>query len=222
MIEILKKTADLLFIYKPAGIPSQKDTSGDDDAMTLASRELVACGESGALWLVHRLDRTVGGVIVFARTKHAAAELSRMISGDEVEKSYLAVTENSVPDGILSDYLYHDKRAGRAIVTNPDKKDAKYAELSLDNLSSVSGLRLVRVKLKTGRFHQIRAQLSSRGASIVGDGKYGSPNHRTRTPALFAYKLSLTYKNQTYNITRIPDTREYPWSYFTTDLEKIQ
>ena len=222
MIEILKKTPELLFIYKPAGIPSQKDISGDDDAMTLASRELVSCGEGGELWLVHRLDRTVGGVLVFARTKQAARELSRMISGDEVEKSYLAVTENTVKDGIISDYLYHDKRAGRAIVVSPDKRDAKYAELSLDSLSSDGGLYLIRVKLKTGRFHQIRAQLSSRGAAIVGDSKYGSSNHRTRTPALFAYKLSLIYKNVTYNISRLPDTQDYPWSYFTSDLEKIQ
>lgn len=222
MIEILKKTKDLLFIYKPSGIPSQKDPSGDDDALTLASRALFSLGESGELWLIHRLDRTVGGILVFARNKSCASELSRMVSGNEIEKSYLAVTEGFIEDGVLTDYLYHDKRAGRALISSPERKDAKFAELALENIADKGGRYLVGIRLTTGRFHQIRAQLSSRGAAIVGDGKYGSRDFSTRTPALFAYKLSLSYQGEEYTVTRLPDTSNYPWSNFATDLETLK
>ncbi len=222
MIEILKKTKDLLFIYKPSGVPSQKDPSGDDDAMTLASSEVRLLGDASELWLVHRLDRTVGGVLVFARNKHAAAELSRMVSGNEIEKSYLAVTAGYIEDGNLCDYLYHDKRAGRALISTPERKDSKYAELTLKNIAEFNGRYLVGIKLKTGRFHQIRAQLSSRGAAIVGDGKYGSRDYGTRTPALFAYRLSLLFKGKTYTVTKLPEVSEYPWSNFKTHLERLQ
>ena len=221
MIEILKKTKDLLFVYKPAGIPSQKDLTGDEDALTLASCELELLGESGALWLVHRLDRTVGGVLVFARNKKAAAELSAMIAENRIEKSYLAVTEGYIEDANLCDYLYHDKRAGRAIISTPERKDSKFAELSFENISENNGRYLVRVRLKTGRFHQIRAQLSSRGAAIVGDKKYGSRDHGTRMPALFAYSLSFSYKGEYYSVTKLPDDTIYPWSNFRTQMERL-
>ncbi len=222
MIEILKNTKDLLFIYKPSGIPSQKDLSGDDDAMTLASSELRLLGEPSELWLVHRLDRTVGGILVFARNKQAAAELSRMVSGNEIEKSYLAVTEGYIENDNLYDYLYHDKRAGRALISTPERKDSKFAELALENIAEYNERYLVRVRLKTGRFHQIRAQLSSRGAAIVGDSKYGSRDYGTRMPALFAYRLSLSFKGEIYTVTKLPEASNYPWSNFKTHMERLQ
>ena len=217
MIDVLYKTKDLIVIRKPAGIPAQSDTTGDDDAMSMTSRMLSEQGESADLWLVHRLDRVVGGLIVFARSRECASELSSLVSGSGMEKEYIAVVEGRAEGGVLCDWLYKDSKKGKAFVVN-ERQAAKKAELEYTPLAFLQTERgtftLVRIKLHTGRFHQIRAQFSSRGNSIVGDGKYGSHDNKSKFPALFATRLAFLMKKDIIEVKALPDFTEYPWSLF--------
>ena len=221
MIEIICKTSDYVVIYKPAGISSQADPSGDKDAMTLLAEALAGMGESNKLYLIHRLDRVVGGLLVYARTAAAAAALSASVSDRRMEKEYFAVCEGYAEGGIMRDYLYKDAALGKAFVSQRPRAGVKEAELEYGLEDSVSVgdriLSLVRVRLRTGRFHQIRAQFSSRKMPLVGDKKYGSRDFSRRTPALFATHLAFDYKGKRAEFSRIPDLNEYPWSLFAAE-----
>ena len=224
MIEILLKNKNLVLIYKPPGIAVQKDTSGDDDAMTLTSRELDALGEQSALWLVHRLDRVVGGLVVFARNKFAAAYLSELVSADGMQKEYLAVVEGRAEGGEMRDYIYKDSASGKAFVVKNGRKGAKEALLEYIPISTVETERgertLVRIKLHTGRFHQIRVQFASRKMPLVGDGKYGSKDNGAKMPSLFSTRLAFKTKNERIDVSRLPNTDAYPWSLFDGECYK--
>ena len=113
MIEIIYQNKDFIVVNKPPLVPSQSDLTGDSDAMTLASEMLKSLGENGKLWLIHRLDRVVGGLLVFARNPKSAAELSRLVRDNELYKGYLAVVEGEAPGGELVDFLYKDSRICR-------------------------------------------------------------------------------------------------------------
>ena len=218
MIEVLYKNKDFVVIYKPQGVPSQSDASGSDDAMSAASRALEELGEHSKLWLIHRLDRVVGGVLVFARNKGAAARLSELVGGGGMEKEYLAVVHGDAPGGSLVDYIYKDAKQAKAFVVKEGKRGAKRAELEYLPIQRCehdgSVYTLVKIKLHTGRFHQIRVQLSSRGMPIVGDGKYGSHNNRAKLPALFSSALGFDFGKERFNFTKKPDIDTYPWSIF--------
>ena len=221
-MEIIYKDKNIVAVLKDAGIPSQSDLTGDEDAMTITARMLSELGESSDLWLVHRLDRTVGGVLVFARTKQSAAALSLLVSDNGMEKEYLAIVEGRAEGGELRDYLYKDARLGKAFVVDKARKGVKEAVLEYRPLAFFEderGVRtLIRVMLHTGRFHQIRVQLASRGHSLVGDGKYGNRDNKAKMPALFATRLSFEYKNKTCEYTTLPDLTAYPWSIFREEL----
>ncbi len=219
MPRIIYKSKNAVVIVKPVGMPSQSDPTGDKDAMTATSEKLALMGEPDALWLVHRLDRTVGGVMAFARTKTAAAILTRAITEGKFEKEYFAVIEGRGEGGTLRDYIYKDALKSRAIITkDAEKRSAKLAELEYTPLATFTtekGERtLVQVKLITGRFHQIRVQFSQRGLPLVGDGKYGSTDKGSRTPALFSHSLSTAEICGGKKITATPPLNEYPWSLF--------
>ncbi len=217
-MEILYKDKNLIAINKPAGMPVQPDPTSDKDALTLMGEMLSEMGENSALWLVHRLDRVVGGTVVFARNKRTAAALSELFSSQNTEKEYLAVVEGRAEGGVLIDYLYKDAAKGKAFVVDRKRAGVKEAKLEYTPLSSVECERgtytLVRVRLHTGRFHQIRAQLSHRGTSIVGDGKYGSHDNRAKMPALFSSRLAFSALGRDYDIKKSPDKESYPWSLF--------
>ena len=218
MIKLLYKDKNLVAVCKPAGMPSQKDITQDADAMSATAEELSSLGENSELWLVHRLDRVVGGVLVFARNKNAAAALSELVGGRGMKKEYFAVVEGEAPGGSLVDYLYKDARAGKAFSVKEGKRGAKRAELEYFPLATAKKERgvytLVRVKLHTGRFHQIRVQFATRGMSIVGDGKYGSHDNRAKMPSLFSSSVGFNFENKTLNIKEMPDITLYPWSLF--------
>ena len=226
MTEIVYKSKNAVVAYKPAGIPSQPDPSGDSDAMTLTSQALGELGESTLLYPINRLDRVVSGLIVFARNKKSAAALSALASGEGMGKTYLAVIEGEISDGVLRDCLYKDARIGKAFVVDRKRAGVKEAVLEAETLDTVTvegGVRsLVKIKLHTGRFHQIRAQLSSRGASIVGDGKYGSRDKGARMPALAAVSLSFTLEGEKIEAVRLPDLNSYPWSLFAKEKYDIK
>lgn len=222
MPKIIYKDSECAVIIKPVGMPSQPDPSGDPDAMSVTSELLEAAGEGRELWLVHRLDRAVGGLMVFARTKRAAARLSEAAADGTLGKSYYAVTEGRAEGGEMRDLLFKDSKTSKAYVVDRERKGAKLAVLEyavLDVKETDKGARtLVKVHLKTGRFHQIRAQFASRGLSLVGDGKYGGRDKGTRVPALFSCELSTVLISRGKTVSARPDTSIYPWSLF--DEEK--
>lgn len=199
-------------------MPVQPDPTGDTDALTLCGQILSDMGEDSALWLVHRLDRVVGGTVVFARNKRTAAALSELFSSQSTEKEYLAVVEGVAEGGELVDYLYKDAAKGKAFVVERKRAGVKEAKLEYTPIAAAETERgtytLVRVMLHTGRFHQIRAQLSHRANPIVGDGKYGSHDNRAKMPALFSSRLSFSALGRDYNIKTTPDKTSYPWSLF--------
>lgn len=213
-IEILYKSKNFIVINKPKGIPSQPDLSGDANALSLAEQMLRSSGEESGLFLVHRLDRVVGGVLAFARNKKAAAEVSAILNTDLFVKEYIAVVEGHTDGGSFKDFIYKDKANSKALVCDKQRSGAKLAELSCLPIESADGKTLVKVRLTTGRFHQIRAQLSSRGNAIIGDGKYGSRDSRAHMPALFAKRIAFSALGEKIDVTALPDIREYPWSEF--------
>ncbi len=221
MPEILYKSKNFIVINKPAGIPSQKDQSGDTDAMTLTSSALNVLDEPSELFLIHRLDRPVGGLLVFARNKRAAAEISSILTTEKFEKHYYAIIEGEAAGGTLTDYIYKDAPSSKAYVKPRASGNAKYAELSYAPLASNAGQTLVSVSLRTGRFHQIRVQFSSRAMPLVGDGKYGSRDSKAHAPALFACGLEFSCLGEHVKVSVLPDIDKYPWSEFSKDSYMI-
>ena len=216
-IEIIYLDENVIAVNKPVGMPSQSDPSGDTDAMSAASVQLSEMGEDGMLYLVHRLDRTVGGILVFARNKKSAAALSALVSGEGMGKKYLAVCHGKAEEGEYRDYLYRDSALGKAFVVKSARRGAKEAILNLSVMEEAEDMTLVRVTLKTGRFHQIRVQLASRGHSLVGDKKYGSRDQKRRTPCLFSYHLLFELFGKKISLFASPDIDEYPWSRFAIE-----
>ena len=218
MIEILYKSRALIAIYKPHGIPSQPDPSGDADAMTLTREALAKAGEPDALWLIHRLDRVVGGIMIFARSKKYAAALTDMLKERVITKEYYAVLDGATPGGKFEDYIYKDARAGKAFIVERERSGVKRASLTcipLAERTTDRGVKtLVKISLDTGRFHQIRSQTSHRSTPVTGDGKYGSHDNRAKHIALVASHINLSVLAEKLDITRLPDLKEYPWSLF--------
>ena len=219
MVDILYKNKDVVIINKPFGIPSEKDPTGDADALSLTGEHLSAIGEPDSLYLVHRLDRVTSGIIAFARNKGAAAELSELFRDHNLTKRYLVVCDGATDEsGELSDLLFRDSKIGRAFVVERERVGVKKALLSYRRLAEseadVGVKSLLVVTLKTGRFHQIRAQLSHRGTPVTGDGKYGSKDKGTRRIALHSAFLSLPMKRGRIDASSLPDMSSYPWSLF--------
>ena len=225
MIEIVEKNKDYVVIYKPAGIPSQPDPTGDKDAMTICSQILQSFGEDKTLYLIHRLDRVVGGLIVLARNKKSAATLSALVAEHKLNKEYFAVVSGRADGGVMRDFLYKDATLGRAYVTDRKRSGVKEAELEYRVLDTVcqdnNEISLVKITLKTGRFHQIRAQFSSRKMPLIGDKKYGSRDFKSKFPALFATELSFTVNNKERAFSKLPDLTQYPWSLFEKEKYEL-
>ena len=220
-MEILYKSKNAVVIYKEAGVPSQSDPSGDPDAMTLTSEHLRSLGENPNLWLIHRLDRVVSGLLVFARNKKYAAILSEYVKDRLLTKEYYAVVDGETVDATLENLIYRDPRAGKAFIVDKERKDVKRARLSYVTLATADTEKgkktLVYVTLDTGRFHQIRAQLSYTGHPITGDGKYGSHDNKAKKIALMASHLAVELPDEKIDVSRRPDLESYPWSLFSAD-----
>ena len=181
----------LLVCEKPVGVLSEPGNG--KNLPDMASEWLRERGERDEVRTVHRLDRAVGGLTVLARTQAAAASLIDQIAARTAEKEYLAVLRG-VPErdeAVLEDLLFHDSRTNKTFVVTRPRKGVREAKLSyrvLDRADSETGpLTLVRVRLHTGRTHQIRAQFSHRGLPLLGDIRYGSK--AAHGPALFACRL---------------------------------
>lgn len=228
MSEIVAKSEDALIVYKPSGILSENDPNDSANIFKMTADTLASLGEKSMLFAVHRLDRAVGGLLIIARNKKSAAELSELAAREKIDKEYLAVIEG-VPDkasGTFSDMLTRDKILGKAVLVKAGAKDAKEAELNYELVATKEGkkgvISLVKIRLKTGRFHQIRAQFSIRGMSLVGDKKYGSRDGYAKTPSLFCHNLSVNLFGSRLEGFKLPPCDEYPWSVFAENLEELE
>lgn len=186
----------LLVIEKKAGQLTQADRTGDTDLlMTWREYIKIRFNKPGNVYLglVHRLDRPVSGVMVFARTSKAAARLAEQFRTQKIEKKYLALVEGRPGlSGTMEDYLL--KKGGRVKRAASEKQGAKKARLSFRTLAESGGKSLVEIDLETGRSHQIRVQFSSRGFPLVGDVKYGaSTEFDGKNLALHAFSLSFDH-----------------------------
>lgn len=188
--DILYEDNHLLVIYKYAGVLSQEDNSKDPDLVNLLKaylKEKYSKPGNVYLGLVHRLDRMTEGVMVFAKTSKAAARLSNAFKNDEVEKSYLAICHNNFKDkkGVLvNNILKVDKMA-------TESKKGKKAELSYEIIQEDKDLALVKINLKTGRYNQIRFQMSKNATPVYADHKYGKAE--SGDLALASYSISFIH-----------------------------
>ncbi len=192
MVEILFENRDIVAFIKPAGMLSQKSESGE--ASVLEELNVYACGK-WECYPVHRLDRTTGGVMLCAKNSKAAAVLSEGFASGEIKKEYLACVHGKPEDeGILENFLFFDRRLNKSFVVKETKKGAKNACLRYERLCTVphpaGETSLMKIKLYTGRTHQIRIQMSNAGHPLLGDGKYGGRDNRAQC-ALWSHKITV-------------------------------
>lgn len=192
-MEILYSDADLAVCIKPVGMNSEAD-------MPTALKEALG----GEFFTVHRLDQNVGGVMVYARNKEAAAELSRAIQSGEMVKEYFAIVHGATPDsGLLEDLLWKDSSKNKVFVVKRERKGVKKAILEYKTLHQ-DETSLVHIRLHTGRSHQIRVQFASRGFPLLGDHKYGARDGFS-APYLFSCKLTFPFKGKALTFEATPD-----------------
>ena len=217
MMNVLYEDNHLLCVEKPANVPVCEDESRDYDLLSMAKdyiREKYS--KPGNVWLglVHRLDRPVGGVVVFARTSKAASRLSESVRTHKLGKEYYAVLDGVMdqPEGTLTDYLKKNPKTNMTSVCNA--AEGKKSTLHYQVVAVRSRRTLVRVRLETGRSHQIRVQFASRGLPLVNDQRYHP--HPSRGPiALYACRLLIPHpvKDEVINVYHAPPACD-PWLMF--------
>jgi len=219
-VKILYEDDYLMICEKPVGVSSQASESGED-MLTLLEAYRRAKGDDGYVGLVHRLDTATGGVIVYSKSKELTGKLCEAIQSAEHIKEYLAIVEGRPTEdsGEFCDLLYHDKRKNKSFVVDKKRSGVKEARATYELVDSraLEGGRvvsLVKVRLITGRTHQIRVQLASRKMQILGDGKYGSRDNRASL-ALWAHKIEIIHPKtrKTVGAKSLPP-HEYPWNLF--------
>lgn len=229
-MELLYTDARIVVCLKPAGVLSTDEPGGMPELLRRALGE----PETGCVRTVHRLDRPVGGVMVFARSRMADSLLSRQVQAHTFEKDYLAVLEG-VPaqaSGVLEDQLRRDTAARRTCVADAPGPDTRPARLSYRVLGEEDGRALVLIRLETGRTHQIRAQFRHAGCPLLGDGKYGREKdnraYGEKGQALCSWRLrfvfdtpagALEYLNGKSFRTKTP---EFVEKYFPTFAERMK
>ena len=208
-MELIYQDKDIIVCVKPPRVLSTDEPGGVPDLV----RE--ALGDPSAnVRTVHRLDRTVSGLMVLARRSKAASELSRQIREGEFEKEYVAVVHGYLPmeRDELRDLLYRNKQERKTYIVSETGKDVQEAVLDYQVLSRTETMTRVRIRLHTGRTHQIRAQFSGRGYPLVGDRKYGTVSSDCEI-ALWSYRLAFKhpYNGKPMEFILEPP-KDYPWS----------
>lgn len=219
-MNIVYNDDNLVLVEKPVGLSSQEVSGGDSLPKRLA--------ESGLpVKPIHRLDRDTGGIMVYARTQKDAAKLSTMIGQhDRFVKEYLAVVTGkpTEDEGTLEDLLYHDVRKNKSFVVKRMRKGVRLARLSYTLLGTITvaegTFSLVRVRLHTGRTHQIRVQFASRGLPLAGDCRYGG--YRGVCMGLWSHSLSFPHPTtgQVVFGTSEPPWSQPPWRWFAEDCKR--
>lgn len=225
-IKIIYEDNHLLVAIKPQNIPVQEDESKDKDLLTMLKEYLVEkYNKPGKayLGLVHRLDRPTGGVMVFAKTSKAAERLCEQIKTGEFEKTYLTVVDGEprIKTDRLTHYLKKDEKTNTVKVCPALESGAKLAVLDYKVLETKEDLSLIKVKLHTGRSHQIRVQMKTLGTPVYSDLKYGK-SKETKAPtkmALWAVDLKFTHPTtkERMSFRVYPPQTEMPWGRFNLD-----
>ena len=183
-MDILYSDRDLAVCIKPVGLDSEAEVPAE-----------LKKALGGEIFPIHRLDKNVGGVMVFARTKQAAAALSKAVQEGHMIKEYVAMVHGTPPEtGDWEDFLFKDSRKNKVFAVKKERKGVKYARLEFHRLSE-GETSLVHIRLHTGRSHQIRVQFSSRGFPLVGDHKYGSRDEKLE-PMLFSCRITFPWKGE--------------------------
>lgn len=212
-LKILYEDNHIIVAVKPPNVPSQADKTEDADMLTIIKEYLKEkYNKPGNVYLglVHRLDRPVGGVMVFAKTSKAASRLSQQVREKIFKKEYLAIVDGKIENktGTLENYLLKNEKTNTSKVVPEGTKNSKYAKLDYEVLkyNEEINLSLLKIILHTGRHHQIRLQLSNFGHSICGDQKYGTRG-RGKQVSLWAYKLTIKHPitKEEMTFTALPD-----------------
>ena len=219
MVKVIYEDNHLLIVEKPINILSQADNTNDIDMVSILKKYLKEkYNKPGNVFigLIHRLDRPVGGVMVFAKTSKCASRLSEQVRNKTMKKTYKAVIHKVMDkkEDTLKDYLYKDKKTNTVSVVSKNHKEAKEAILSYKTINKNKEFSLVEIDLKTGRPHQIRVQFSSRNHPLYGDQRYGKSKVGEQI-ALWSSKLEIihpTTKEKLVFISEVPNT--YPWNLF--------
>lgn len=221
-MEIFYQDRDIIVCRKEAGVLSQGAPGGGDDMVSFLSARLHGAGERDEVHPVHRLDRNVGGVMVFARSGAMAGKLTGLMANNGFGKEYLAVLRGhpEEDEGVLKDLLFKDSAKNKSFVVQRMRKGVKEASLEYRVLGKTAEHTLVRVQLHTGRTHQIRVQFSSRRLPLLGDGKYGAPDNRCDI-ALFACCLAFRHPRTGKELAffTLPEEKAFPWSEFELPKE---
>ena len=222
MVKVIYEDNHLLVVEKPVNILSQGDDTNDKDMVNLLKnyvKEKYNKPGNVFIGLVHRLDRPVGGVMVFAKTSKAASRLSEQVRNKSFKKTYRAVIHGTMnkKEDTLKDYLYKNKKTNMVSVVNKNHKEAKNAELDYETLQSKNNFSLVQIDLKTGRPHQIRVQFASRKHPLFGDQRYGQDVNKVgQHKALWSYKIEITHPTTKEKMEFICEPpKEYPWDLFS-------
>lgn len=195
-MEILHMDREIVVCIKPVGMDSEHEVPA-------ALKEKLG----GEIFPIHRLDQNVGGVMVFARTKQAAARLSKAVQEGQMAKEYVAMVHGTPPEtGDWEDFLFKDSRKNKVFAVKKERKGVKYARLEFKRLTS-GDTSLVHIRLHTGRSHQIRVQFSSRGFPLVGDHKYGSRDEKT-APMLYSCRITFPFGGKTVSFESLPSWAE--------------
>ena len=216
-INIIFEDNHIIVVEKPINIPVCKDSSLDLDLLTMIKSYLKdKYNKPGNVYLglVHRLDRPVGGIMVFAKTSKAASRLSKQVLEHYFKKTYVLVCEGKIDDrGEMIDYLAKNSKTNTSYVTN--KVNGKIAKLKYKRLGYVNNYSLVEVYLETGRSHQIRVQFSSRGYPLVGDARY-NPNSDNKTSiALFSKRIEFYHPTTKELLSfELDIPKRYPFNIF--------
>lgn len=221
MIKILYSDKFILGVEKPCGVLCESADASEESILTLAAQqEKLPC-----LFPIHRLDRNVSGIMLIAKNKTAAGKFSALVSERSVDKEYLSIVHGKPEEesGIYRDLLFKDSLSNKSYVTDKMRKGVKDASLEYRVLATSESedgvLSLVRIKLHTGRTHQIRVQFSSRQTPLFGDGKYGSHTNRGEI-GLFSARISFVhpFTKRKIDIKHLPASEKYPWNLFANTL----
>lgn len=220
MIKVLYEDNHTIAVVKPPGIPAMPDNSGDPSMLDLVKEYIkVKYDKPGNVFLglVHRIDRSTGGVMVFARTSKGASRLSKQIREKKFDKTYLAVVSGIIEkkSGRMNDFLLKDTKNNMSRIVHEGTPGSKEAVLEYKVISERVGFSLVEIKLITGRHHQIRVQFSSRGHILYGDIKYGSL-HKAKL-GLWAKEIvfSKPVGGDLISVGCEPDYLTEPWRRFS-------
>ena len=224
-LDVLYEDNHVIVVVKPQNIPSQPDASGDVDMLSLVKEYVkVKYNKAGEAFigLVHRLDRPTGGIMVFARNSKSASRLSAQLKDGTLEKIYYTVTNKCPKEkkGLLVNYIKKDLRENKASIVPLSEKGAKRAELFYEVLEEKDKFVLLKIKLQTGRGHQIRLQLANIGCTVYGDAKYSGKNKQISTKNLALWAGELKFKHPTQDkvlIFKVAPPDETVFSKFDID-----